>query len=152
MLDQDKQLNILTYTCPISSYLNLNLIRVSKYGCISPFQSRKLFNELEYSQLLSHSALQIGAVIALVADYLVWLDRTQIWVQNSLNKNGSNVADLYAALRWRMRTTAAGSHSTSPDQELHIYVGSVQKFAARVIFSIIVRKFLCQLLTNLETF
>ena len=53
MLDQDKQLNILTYTCPISSYLNLNLIRVSKYGCISPFQSRKLFNELEYSQLLS---------------------------------------------------------------------------------------------------
>ena len=37
----------------------------------------------------SHGALQIGAVIALVADYLVWLDRTQIWVQNSLNKNGS---------------------------------------------------------------
>ena len=72
-----------------------------------------------------HGALQIGAVIALVADYLVWLDRTQIWVQNSLNKNGSNVADLYAALRRRMRTTAAGSHSTSPDQELHIYVGSV---------------------------
>ena len=55
----------------------------------------------------------------------MWLDRTQIWVQNSLNKNGSNVADLYAALRRRMRTTAAGSHSTSPDQELHIYVGSV---------------------------
>ena len=72
-----------------------------------------------------HGALPIGAVIALVADYLVWLDRTQIWVQNSLNKNGSNVADLYAALRRRMRTTAAGSHSTSPDQELHIYVGSV---------------------------
>ena len=72
-----------------------------------------------------HGAHQIGAVIALVAYYLVWLDRTQIWVQNSLNKNGSNVADLYAALRRRMRTTAAGSHSTSPDQELHIYVGSV---------------------------
>ena len=55
----------------------------------------------------------------------MWLDRTQIWVQNYLNENGSNVADLYAALRRRMRTTAAGSHSTSPDQELHIYVGSV---------------------------
>ena len=74
---------------------------------------------------MQHGALQLGAVIALVAYYLVWLDRTQIWVQNSLNKNGSNVADLYAALRRRMRTTAAGSHSTSPDQELHIYVGSV---------------------------
>ena len=73
-----------------------------------------------------HGALQIGAVIALVAYYLVWLDRTQIWVQNYLNENGSNVADLYAALRRRMRTTAAGSHSTSPDQELHIYVGSVR--------------------------
>ena len=72
-----------------------------------------------------HGALQLGAVIALVAYYLVWLDRTQIWVQNYLNENGSNVADLYAALRRRMRTTAAGSHSTSPDQELHIYVGSV---------------------------
>ena len=60
------------------------------------------------SVLSAHGALQIGAVIALVADYLVWLDRTQIWVQNSLNKNGSNVADLYAALHRRMRTTAAG--------------------------------------------
>ena len=79
-----------------------------------------------------HGALQIGAVIALVADYLVWLDRTQIWVQNSLNKNGSNVADLYAALRRRMRTTAAGSHSTSPDQELHIYVGSVSMTSRRI--------------------
>ena len=72
-----------------------------------------------------HGALQLGAVIALVAYYLVWLDRTQIWVQNYLNENGSNVADLYAALRRRMRTTAAGSHSTSPDQELHIYVSIV---------------------------
>ena len=61
-----------------------------------------------------HGALQIGAVIALVAYYLVWLDRTQIWVQNYLNENGSNVADLYAALRRRMRTRAAGPHSTSP--------------------------------------
>ena len=58
----------------------------------------------------------------------MWLDRTQIWVQNYLNENGSNVADLYAALRRRMRTTAAGSHSTSPDQELHIYVGSVPTY------------------------
>ena len=78
-----------------------------------------------------HGALQLGAVIALVAYYLVWLDRTQIWVQNYLNKNGSNVADLYAALRRRMRTTAAGSHSTSPDQELHIYVGSVPTLLTR---------------------
>ena len=86
--------------------------------------TKKYFSFIAYT-MEQHGALQIGAVIALVADYLVWLDRTQIWVQNSLNKNGSNVADLYAALRRRMRTTAAGSHSTSPDQELHIYVGSV---------------------------
>ena len=87
--------------------------------------TRSVLTPREQFLLSTHGALQIGAVIALVADYLVWLDRTQIWVQNSLNKNGSNVADLYAALRRRMRTTAAGSHSTSPDQELHIYVGSV---------------------------
>ena len=80
-----------------------------------------------------HGALQLGAVIALVAYYLVWLDRTQIWVQNYLNENGSNVADLYAALRRRMRTTAAGSHSTSPDQELHIYVGSVTTDRRKVL-------------------
>ena len=62
----------------------------------------------------AHGALQIGAVIALVADYLVWPDRTQIWIQNSLNKNGSN-ADLYADLCWRMYTRTAGPHSTSPN-------------------------------------
>ena len=87
------------------------------------FKSSK--NETFREKKFLHGALQIGAVIALVADYLVWLDRTQIWVQNYLNENGSNVADLYAALRRHMRTTAAGSHSTSPDQKLHIYVGTV---------------------------
>ena len=40
----------------------------------------------------SHGALQIGAVTALVADYLVWPDRIQIWIQNSLNKNRSGTA------------------------------------------------------------
>ena len=73
----------------------------------------------------AHNALQIGAVLASVADYLLRPDRTRIWIQNSLNKNGSNVADLYAALHQHMRTRVAGPHSTSPDHELHIYDVSV---------------------------
>ena len=51
-------------------------------------------------------------------------------VTNLFRENDSQLAELYAALRRRMRTTAAGSHSTSPDQELHIYVGSVARSAA----------------------
>ena len=46
-------------------------------------------------------------------------------MDSDLNKNGSNVADLYAALHQHMRTRVAGPHSTSPDHELHIYDVSV---------------------------
>ena len=63
-----------------------------------------LYSEFWNAAIHRHNALQIGAVLASVADYLLRPDRTQIWIQNSLNKNGSNVADLYAALRRCMRT------------------------------------------------